>query len=296
MAVFNDTLPWSQKLCLYSHQIKWERNIPVPTKAEPEYVEIEESEPLKTECDHFLSCIAGGMQSRTDGSEGLRVLRILNASQKSLDEYGKKISFETDSKGSREKAATETKDFFVHPTSLLDKGVIVGKDSKVWHFSHVLSGSQIGERCNIGQNVVIGPDVRVGNGCKIQNNISVFKGVTLEDEVFCGPSMVFTNVHNPRAHIRRMHELRETLIKKGASLGANCTIVCGNTVGRHAFVGAGAVVTKDVPDHALVLGNPARVAGWMCECGIRLDDHYACPECGKTYGKDGEGLSPLHDN
>ena len=170
-----------------------------------------------------------------------------------------------------------------HPSSIVDDNVVIGDNTKIWHFSHVLSGSKIGQKCNIGQNVVIGPDVIIGNGCKIQNNVSVYKGVTLEDEVFCGPSMVFTNIINPRAAIRRMDEVRPTLVKKGASIGANATIVCGTTIGSYAFIGAGAVVIKDIPDHALVMGNPARQTAWMCECGIRLNDKGFCPACGKEY-------------
>ncbi len=173
--------------------------------------------------------------------------------------------------------------FFVHETAVIDEKVAIGENTRIWHFSHVMPGSVIGAGCNIGQNVVIGPDGMVGNGCKIQNNVSVYKGVTLEADVFCGPSMVFTNVFNPRAHVRRMDEVRPTLVKKGASLGANCTIVCGVTIGRYALVGAGAVVTKDVPDHALVVGNPARLAGWMCECGEKLGQDMACPVCKKQY-------------
>jgi len=151
--------------------------------------------------------------------------------------------------------------------------------------SHVLKGSRIGKNCRIGQNVVIGPRAEIGDGVKIQNNVSIYEGVTLEDHVFCGPSMVFTNVHNPRSEIHRMHELRPTLVKQGATLGANCTIVCGVTIGRYAFVGAGAVVTHDVPDYALVYGNPARITGWMCECGTKLaaqDGPVTCA-CGKAY-------------
>ncbi len=174
-------------------------------------------------------------------------------------------------------------DVFIHETAQIDDQVEIGFDTKIWHFSHVLKNSIVGNRCNIGQNVVVGPDVRVGNNCKIQNNVSVYKGVTLEDDVFCGPSMVFTNVFNPRSAIRRMEEIRPTLVKKGASLGANSTIVCGVTIGQYAFVGAGAVVTKDVPDHALVMGNPARPAGWMCECGEKINSDMACSVCGKDY-------------
>ncbi len=175
--------------------------------------------------------------------------------------------------------------FFVHESSYVDENVIVGGGTRIWHFCHIISGSRIGENCNIGQNVVIGPDVVVGNRCKIQNNVSVYKGVTLEDDVFCGPSTVFTNVFNPRAHVRRMDEAMQTLVKKGATLGANCTIICGNTIGAYAFVGAGAVVTKDVPDHALVTGNPARQVGWMCECGEKLNADLRCERCAMQYDK-----------
>lgn len=183
------------------------------------------------------------------------------------------------------------KTYSVHHTACIDHDVAIGSGTKIWHFSHVMPGSVIGENCNVGQNVVIGPDAAVGNGCKIQNNVSVYKGVTLEDDVFCGPSMVFTNVFNPRANIRRMDEARPTLIKKGASLGANSTIVCGITVGRYAFVGAGAVVTRDVPDHALVFGNPARLRGWVCVCGEKLDSDLVCRACKMRYHHTGDGLA-----
>lgn len=171
----------------------------------------------------------------------------------------------------------------VHPTSVIDDGVTIGEGTRIWHFCHVLKGSRIGDRCNVGQNVVIGPEVSIGNGCKIQNNVSVYKGVTLEDYVFCGPSMVFTNVYNPRAGILRMDELRRTLVRTGASIGANATIVCGVTIGRYALVGAGSVVIRDVPDYALVVGNPARRIGWVCECGVKLDSRFCCSACGKDY-------------
>jgi len=172
-------------------------------------------------------------------------------------------------------------DVFIHPTAEIDLNVKIGSGTKIWHFSHLLKNTVIGKGCNIGQNVVAGPDVIIKDGCRIQNNVSVYKGVTLEEDVFCGPSMVFTNVFNPRSHISRMDEIRSTLIKKGASLGANSTIVCGVTIGRYAFVGAGAVVTKDVPDYALVMGNPARQTGWVCECGNKLGPNGECPVCGK---------------
>lgn len=172
---------------------------------------------------------------------------------------------------------------FVHETACIDDQVSLGAGTRIWHFTHILSGSVVGENCNIGQNVVIGPDVSIGRGCKIQNNVSVYKGVTLEDDVFCGPSMVFTNVFNPRAHIRRMDEARPTLVRQGASIGANATIVCGITVGRYALIGAGAVVTRDVPDFALIYGNPARRHGWVCACGEKLPKDLCCPACGKRY-------------
>lgn len=171
----------------------------------------------------------------------------------------------------------------IDPTAIVDAGAIIGPGCRIWHFSHILTGSHLGENCNIGQNVVIGPDASIGSGCKIQNNVSVYKGVTLEDEVFCGPGVVFTNVRAPRAFIPKMEQALPTLVKRGATLGANCTIVCGVTIGCWAFVGAGAVVTKDVPNHALVYGNPARQHGWVCKCGEKLDAGMVCPACGAKY-------------
>jgi UDP-2-acetamido-3-amino-2,3-dideoxy-glucuronate N-acetyltransferase len=179
--------------------------------------------------------------------------------------------------------------YSAHESCYIDDGCVIGDDTKIWHFSHVMSGARVGERCNIGQNVVISPDVVVGNNVKIQNNVSIYTGVILEDDVFCGPSMVFTNVVNPRSHVSRKHEYRQTLVKRGATIGANATIVCGHTVGRYAFIGAGAVVAKDVPDYALVVGNPARVTGWMCECGVKLASGVrapvdaVCRSCGSRY-------------
>lgn len=288
MAVFDDTLPWPDKLLLYPHVIRWENHMPMAVKAEPERPEIEQNEPLRMECEHFLTCVRDGRQPRTDGREGLRVLRVLKASQASLEDSGVPKSLE-DMPG----APCSQKDYFVHPTAVVDDEVEVGQGVKIWHFSHVLKNSRLGSGCNIGQNVVVGPDVSIGSGCKIQNNVSVYAGVTLEDDVFCGPSMVFTNIHNPRAHIARMHEMRRTLVRHGATLGANCTIVCGNTIGRHAFVGAGAVVTKDVSDHALVVGNPARRIGWMCSCGEKLGSDLGCAACKAQYRETDAGLEQL---
>ncbi|PYR04221.1 MAG: N-acetyltransferase, partial [Acidobacteria bacterium] len=158
-------------------------------------------------------------------------------------------------------------EYFAHESCYIDEGCTIGAGTKIWHFSHVMTGACIGRGCNIGQNVVVSPDVIVGDNVKIQNNVSLYTGVILEDDVFCGPSIVFTNVINPRSHVPRKSEYQRTLVKRGASLGANSTILCGHTIGCYAFVGAGSVVTRDVPDYALVVGNPARVVGWMCECG-----------------------------
>src|SRR5437879_12448637 len=161
-------------------------------------------------------------------------------------------------------------DFFVHESSYVDAGARVGKDTKIWHFCHVMPGAVIGERCSLGQNVVVMAGTRIGNNVKIQNNVSIYEGVTLEDDVFCGPSCVFTNVMNPRSHVPRKHEYRPTLVKRGSSIGANATHVCGRTLGEYAFIGAGAVVTSDVPAYALMVGVPARRVGWMCQWGWRL--------------------------
>jgi UDP-2-acetamido-3-amino-2,3-dideoxy-glucuronate N-acetyltransferase len=285
MAVFDDTRPWSDKLLIYPHEIKWKNNIPIPATAKPECVDVVEQEPLKLECRHFLHCIETGQSPLTDGQEGLRVLRVLNAGQQSLNESGRKIHI---TPYVTEKAVSE--DYYVHPTAVIEDRVAIGDGTRVWCFSHILPDTSIGKQCNIGQNVMIGPDVTIGNACKIQNNVAVYKGVTLEDQVFCGPSMVFTNVFNPRAHISRMSELRPTLVKQGATLGANCTIVCGYTIGRSAFIAAGAVVTQDVPDYALMAGNPARQKGWMCACGVKLNEKLECAACGKSYSLTKGGL------
>ena len=187
-------------------------------------------------------------------------------------------------------------DYFRHPTAVVDEGAEIGSGTKIWHFAHILPGTKIGERCVISQNVMIGPKVTIGNGCKIQNNVSIYEGVTLEDDVFCGPSMVFTNVHNPRSTVSRKSDYRRTLVRRGATIGANATIVCGHTLGEYAFVGAGAVVTRDVPAYALVAGVPARRIGWMCRCGERLPDapgEATCARCGTRYRIEGETCAPL---
>ena len=188
------------------------------------------------------------------------------------------------------------RDYFVHESSYVDEPCEIGAGTKVWHFSHIMRNCKIGERCNIGQNVVVSPDVIIGDNVKVQNNVSIYTGCILEDDVFCGPSMVFTNVVNPRSHVLRRDEYKTTLVKRGASMGANSTIVCGITIGRYAFIGAGSVVTRDVPDYALMYGNPARQRGWMCACGVKLKferDTARCAACGAEYEETGPGTIAL---
>jgi len=188
------------------------------------------------------------------------------------------------------------KTYFVHPTAIIEEPVEIGEKTQIWHFGHVMSGAKIGENCILGQNVFIGRGVILGNNVKVQNNVSVYDTVVLEDGVFCGPSMVFTNVINPRSFISRKAEFRNTLVKRGATIGANATIVCGHTIGQYALVGAGAVVTKDVPDYALVYGNPARVKGWVCQCAEQItfrSGKAICAACGKRYRKDRQGVREI---
>ncbi|MBU2572390.1 MAG: Gfo/Idh/MocA family oxidoreductase, partial [Gammaproteobacteria bacterium] len=225
MAVFDDTAPWPDKLILFPHQVEWRDSVPLAVKGEGEKIAVAEVEPLRAECAHFLACMESRQIPRTDGAEGLRVLQVLNSCQKAL-ETGEVQAIQP---FDRERS------FFAHPSAYIDSDTRIGHGTKIWHFSHVLRDSVIGEDCNIGQNVVIGPRARIGNGCKVQNNISLYEGVILEDSVFCGPSVVFTNVYNPRATVRKMDQLRSTLVRRGATLGANSTIVCGVTVGEYAF-------------------------------------------------------------
>ncbi len=287
MAVFDD-MEKKDKLLLYPHSIHWKGQVPVANRADAQPVELEKSEPLRDECAHFLECMRTRRRPRTDGEEGLRVLSVLQRCQEALER--KPVA-------PARTPAPPKRSWFVHESAFIDEGVEIGEGTSIWHVSHVLKGSKIGRACKIGQNVVIGPNAVVGNGVKLQNNVSVYEGVTLEDHVFCGPSMVFTNVFNPRSEIPRMSELKPTLVKRGATLGANCTIVCGTTIGRYAFVGAGSVVTKDIPDYACVMGSPARISGWMCECGAKLTwrGEESCCACGVKFHKTAAGVSRMVD-
>jgi UDP-2-acetamido-3-amino-2,3-dideoxy-glucuronate N-acetyltransferase len=274
MAVFDDVEP-ERKLVLYSHRIDWVDRMPIAYKDDGQVVPIAKDEPLKRECEHFLECIRENRTPRTDAAGALQVLEVLNACESSLRNGGSPVDLNV-----------TQPDFFAHPTAVIDHGCQIGSKAKIWHFSHVMDGAIVGQNCNLGQNVVISPGVKIGNNVKIQNNVSVYTGVELEDDVFCGPSMVFTNVINPRSHIVRKHEYRRTLVKRGASIGANATIVCGVTLGQYCFVAAGSVVTRDVPDYALVIGVPAEQVGWMCSCGTRLPafrQDASCPNCRQRY-------------
>jgi acetyltransferase-like isoleucine patch superfamily enzyme len=266
------------KLLLYRHRIEWRETMPVPQRAEAEPVPVEAGEPLRLECQHFLDCIASGGRPRTDGSEGVRVLRVLTAASAALKPPA------TVPAPARPAAFAGAQ---IHPTAAVDDGCSIGEGTKIWHFSHILSRTRIGRNCVLGQNVVAGPDVAIGDNCKIQNNVSVYKGVTLEDGVFCGPSCVFTNVMNPRAEVERKDEFRPTLVKRGATIGANATIICGTTLGTYCFIGAGAVVAKDVPAFALMVGAPARRIGWVSHDGERLGPDLVCPRSRRRYRETG---------
>lgn len=273
MAVFDD-VETERKLVIYSHSIDWLNRLPIAHKGEGQTVPLPGEEPLRKECEHFIESIVTRRTPRTDGRNGVKVLEVLDACERSL--HAQAVSVQVH--------AAVTK-YFADPTAVIDSGSEIGLGTKIWHFSHVMAGSRIGCDCNLGQNVVISPSVRIGNRVKIQNNVSVYTGVELEDDVFCGPSMVFTNVINPRSHVERKHEYKRTLVRRGASIGANATIVCGVTLGQYCFVAAGAVVTSNVPDYALVMGIPATQAGWMCVCGDRLREAHRvnCRSCGRNY-------------
>ncbi len=282
MAVFDDTQT-ETKLVLYPHRIDWVDRVPVARRAEGETVEIRKDEPLKLECTHFVECVRDRRTPQTDGENGVAVLRVLHAAGQSIAENGQPIVI-------GQKIAPR---FYAHPSAYVDEPSEIGEGTKIWHFSHIMPNCKIGKGCSLGQNVNVASGVKIGNNVKIQNNVSLYTGVELEDDVFCGPSMVFTNVLTPRSHVNRKSEYARTLVKRGASLGANSTIVCGTTIGKYAFVGAGAVVTRDVADHALVVGVPGKQIGWMCQCGVRLEvkeGDSTCSRCGIQYSLEGGKL------
>jgi len=284
MLVFDDTQSWENKLLFYREHVRWkEGSIPLANKSEPEKVDVPQSEPLRNECAHFLECCEKRVQPRTDGEEGLHVLKVLQAAQESLNRHG-------------EAQRPERPDFYAHPTAVIDEGASVGEGSKIWHFSHVMGGSRLGKKCNLGQNVFVASDVTLGENVKVQNNVSLYSGITVEDDVFLGPSMVLTNIKNPRSEFSQRGKYAKTRICKGATIGANATIVCGITIGAYSFVGAGSVVTKDVKPYALMVGSPAKQVGWMNRGGERLDlpvkgdGEAVCSKSGERYRLEGEKL------
>jgi UDP-2-acetamido-3-amino-2,3-dideoxy-glucuronate N-acetyltransferase len=286
MAVFDDTA--DDKLVLYPHKVEWKNRIPVAVKANGEVVQLDTQEPLRAECQHFLDCVKSRTTPVSDGKEGLRVLTVLDACQRAIRNGAINLHAEI-------KQSQQQRPYFVHESAYADAGAEIGTGTKIWHFSHVMKGAQIGERCVIGQNVNIDGGTIIGNNVKIQNNVSIYTGVVIEDDVFLGPSCVLTNVSNPRSQVNR-HSLYETSwFKRGCTIGANATIVCGVTIGRYAFVAAGTVVTKDVPDYALVVGNPSRQIGWMSRHGHRLtspnrEGLMVCPESGYRYRETEPGM------
>lgn len=278
MALFDDMA--EDKLVLFAHRVAWKGRIPTAVKAEAEPVPLDACEPLKEECRHFLDCMISRRPPMTDAQEGLRVLRVLDACQRSLAQRGEAVELE-------DKEVVQPL-YFVHESAHVDDGADIGAETKIWHFSHILKGARIGRKCVIGQNVSVDGAAVIGNNVKIQNNVSVYAGVTIDDDVFLGPSCVLTNVTNPRSQINRHSLYERTHLKRGCTIGANATIVCGVTIGRYAFVAAGSVVTKDVPDYALVVGNPGRRVGWMSRHGHHLgkadkDGVSRCPESGYRY-------------
>jgi UDP-2-acetamido-3-amino-2,3-dideoxy-glucuronate N-acetyltransferase len=287
MAVFEDTQPWEKKIALYSHTIKWQSGMPIPEKADPEFVAVEGKEPLREECLHFLRCIEKRETPITDGTEGYRVLEVLHRAQRSLEQGA--------SRDKETPTAVKDEPYFVHESAFVDLPCRIGAGTKIWHGAHVMKGAEIGEKCILGQNVCIGNDVKIGSNVKIQNNVSVYTGTEIESDVFLGPSCVLTNITNPRSQIVRHSLYEKTLIKRGATIGANATIVCGITIGRYAFIAAGAVVAKDVPDYALMVGAPARQNGWMSRHGVKLsspdkDGIMVCPESKFRYKETSKGV------
>jgi UDP-2-acetamido-3-amino-2,3-dideoxy-glucuronate N-acetyltransferase len=293
MVSFEDSSD-SREILFYEKGIDWVKGEPIKREGPTEKIPYAPTSPLTEELKAFLEALDGKPVQAADGRNAEEVLDVLEQASESLLS-GKEVL------PAKKESPAVKKDYFVHPTAVADDDVELGAGTKVWHFSHIQGGSRIGKNVSIGQNVNVGNHVRIGNGVKIQNNVSVYEGVELEDFVFCGPSMVFTNIKQPRSEFpqRGTQFYFKTLVKKSASLGANSTIVCGSTVGQYAFVGAGAVVTKDVPDFALVVGNPARFLSWVCKCGHKIEfdkqKKAVCGKCGREYQKTGEVVTCLKD-
>jgi len=272
--VFDDTKPWEEKLTLTHNAISWlPGNIPHLNSSDAMKVEVPQDEPLKAECLHFLECCEKRITPKTDGQEGLRVQQVLQAAQSSMDDNG------------AAKNPAQQTDTFAHPTAVIDRGCQIGAGTKIWHFSHVMERAKIGERCNIGQNVVVSPEVVLGNNVKVQNNVTLYTGVVCENDVFLGPSMVFTNIINPRSEVGRRDKYQSTLVRRGATIGANATIICGHELGEYCFIGSGSVVTQSVKPYALVVGNPGRQIGWMSRYGEKLSLPLRAPAGQALYAK-----------
>lgn len=284
MAVFDDNS--ADKLLIYPHKVEWKGRVPNAVKAQAEPVAVDQAEPLRIECMEFLECIRTRRIPLTDGNEGLRVLQVLHACQKSLETHSE-VRFQGEPAPSR--------NYFVHPTAVVDDGCTIGPGTKIWHFAHILKGAEIGAGCIFGQNAHVAGGVKIGDRVKVQNNVSIYTGTIIEDDVFLGPSCVLTNVTNPRSEVNRHALYEPTVIRRGATVGANATLVCGIELGRYSFIGAGAVVARSVPDYALVMGNPARQVGWMSRHGHRLQEPDAdgimrCPESGYRYKEAAPGV------
>lgn len=292
MIVF-DSMDAKSPLTLYKHEIKWVHRMPVAKKKEGIPLPVGDAEPLRREMETFVNSVATGVAPLTDIRDALRVMRTLDAAERSLALDGKAV----------EPAPQET-DYFVHASAFVDFGVSIGHGTNIWHFCHIMGPSQVGNDCVLGQNVFVADHVTIGSDVKLENDVNVFRGVTLEDGVFVGPAATFTNVRTPRSFVNRKGEYTPTLVRRGATIGANATIVCGVTLEENAFVAAGAVVTHDVRPFQMVAGVPARPHGWACACGVPLDlppqsDDVMtakCRECGATYILDSEGLKPKGGN
>ncbi|UWZ84534.1 Gfo/Idh/MocA family oxidoreductase [Occallatibacter riparius] len=288
MAVFDDTA--AEKLVLYPHKIEWKDRVPTAVKSDAVAVPLPKEEPLRNECQEFLDSIESRRAPLTDGAEGLRVLNVLRACQEALT-LGRPQTTKPQAK-----AAEPAKPvYYAHPTAIVDQPAEIGAGTNIWHFSHILAGAKIGERCIFGQNCQVAGDTVIGNNVKVQNNVSIYSGAHIDDDVFLGPSCVLTNVTNPRSQVNRHSLYEKTFIRRGATVGANATVVCGITLGRYSFIAAGSVVAKDVPDYGLMVGNPARRIGWMSRHGHRLDfpnedGIMVCPESGYSYKEEHPGV------